>query len=84
MTADEFKFIRYMNADTSRFSFWVIFKDNRKHSYGKQGRKELISFFTDAIGPLGEKWQYEKTTHTFCIKLDKEADATMILLKYHR
>lgn len=82
MTTDDFKFIRYMNADTSRFSFWVIFKDNRKHPYGMKGRKELIKFFTDVLGPLGEKWQYEKTSHTFCIKLDRDIDATMFVLKY--
>jgi hypothetical protein len=71
-----------MNAETSRFSFWVIFHDRRAHHYGKAGRKDLIKFFTDALGPLGENWQYEKTHTTFCIKLNRDIDATMFVLKY--
>ncbi len=71
-----------MNAETSRFSFWIIFQDLRKHSYGVKGRKELISFFTSLLGPLGENWQYEKTPTTFAIKLNRDIDATMFVLKY--
>lgn len=84
MKTDEFKFIRYMNADTGRFSFWVIFQDLRISPYGKKGRKDLISFFTEILGPLGERWQYEKTTNTFCIKLNNDIDATMMVLRYNK
>jgi len=84
MTTDDIKFIRYMNADTGRFSFWVIFQDLRTHHYGKAGRKDLINFFSQALGPLGENWQYEKTPHTICIKLNKDIDATMMVLRYNR
>jgi hypothetical protein len=84
MTADEIKFIKYMNADTSRFSFWVIFKDNRKNPYGIKGRKELVSFFTQILGPLGERWQYEKNTQTVSIKLNNASDATMIVLQLNK
>ena len=82
MTADEIKFIRYMNADTSRFSFWVIFQDLRKHPYGIKGRKELISFFTEYLGPLGDRWHYEKTTTTVAVKLNDPSDATLFVLKF--
>jgi len=82
MTADDFKFIRYMNAEASRFSFWIIFQDLRKHAYGVKGRKELISFFTGILGPLGETWHYEKNSTTFSIKLDKDTDATLFVLRY--
>lgn len=82
MTADEFKFIRYMNANTSRFSFWIIFQDLRKYNLGKKERKNFLNFFTEILGPVGENWHYEKTVHTFCIKLNREADATMMLLRY--
>lgn len=82
MTADDFKFIKYMNAETSRFSFWVIFQDLRSSAYGVKGRKELTRFFTEILGPLGENWQYSKTESTFCIKLNKDIDATMFVLKY--
>ena len=84
MTSADMKFLRYMNADTGRFSFWVIFKDLRKNPYGKKGRKELIEFFTTILGPLGERWQYEKTLSTFCIKLNNDIDATMMVLRYNK
>lgn len=82
MTADEFKFIRYMNAKTNRFSFWVIFQDKRNYHLGQKGRKEFIKFFSEQLGPLGDRWEYEKTTSTFCIKLNNESDATMMTLRY--
>lgn len=84
MTADEFKFIRYMNADTGRFSFWIIFQDLRRNHYGKAGRKDLIKFFSEILGPLGDRWQYEKTHTTFCIKLNNDIDATMMVLRYNK
>lgn len=84
MTADQFKFIRYMNAATGRFSFWVIFQDLRKNPYGIRGRKELVAFFTEILGPLGDRWQYEKTNQTFCIKLNNDLDATMMVLRYNK
>ena len=82
MTTDDFKFIRFMNVETSRFSFWIIFQDLRRHSYGIKGRKELINFFTNILGPLGECWQYEKNSLGFIIKLNENANTTMFALKY--
>lgn len=73
-----------MNADTGRFSFWVIFQDLRSHHYGKAGRRGIITFFTEILGPIGERWQYEKTYNTFCIKLNNEIDATMMVLRYNK
>ena len=56
MTADEIRLIRYMNADTRRFSFWMIFQDNRPMApYGKRlQNKELVRFFetTNALQRL--------------------------------
>jgi hypothetical protein len=82
MTADDFKFIKFMNVETSRFSFWIVFKDSRNNNYGKRARKELIEFFTSILGPLGERWEYSKDSHTFTIKLNEGIDATMFALKY--
>jgi hypothetical protein len=81
MTADDFKFIRFMNVETSRFSFWVVFSDKRS-IYGKKSRRDLIDFFTPILGPLGERWEYSKDSHTFIIKLNEGVDATMFALKY--
>lgn len=45
MTADDIRIIRYMDTDTRRFSFWMIFLDNRFHYLGKKAaNKSLIKF----------------------------------------
>jgi hypothetical protein len=82
MTTDDFKFIKFMNVETGRFSFWTVFLDNRANSYGKKSRKELIEFFTSILGPLGERWEYSKDSRSFIIKLNEGVDATMFVLKY--
>ena len=84
MIADEIRLIRYMNVNTRRFSFWLIFQDNR-NIFGKKAKRDLIKFFESTMGPLGEKWSFEATkAGTFAIKADSEADVTMMLLKFHR
>lgn len=86
MTADDIRIIRYMNADTRRFSFWMIFQDNRPHVNSRRFRnKELIKFFESRIGPLGEKWQFDaRDAGTFAIKADSDLDVTMMLLKFYK
>lgn len=83
MTADEFRFIKYVNTNTSRFSFWLVFKHHTKLTNAR-ARKELISFFTPMLGPLGTKWHYERNALAFSLKLDSEADAIMMLLRYQK
>jgi hypothetical protein len=82
MTTDDFKFIRFVNVETSRFSFWAVFLDKRSDNYGKKSRKELIEFFTTVLGKLGDRWEYSKDSLSFIIKLNEEVDATMFALKY--
>ena len=87
MTADEIRLIRYMNADTRRFSFWMIFQDNRPTApYGKRlQNKELVKFFETTLGPVNTKWQFDASDHgRFIIKADSDLDVTMMLLKFHR
>jgi hypothetical protein len=81
MTIDDFRFIKFTNVETSRFSFWVVFLDKRP-IYGKKSRRDLIDFFTPILGPLGERWEYSKDSRTFIIKLNEGIDATMFSLKY--
>lgn len=84
MIADEIRLIRYMNANTRRFSFWLIFQDNR-NVVGKKAKRDLIKFFESTMGPLGAKWNFESTKNgRFAIKADSEADVTMMLLRFHR
>lgn len=86
MTADDIRLIRYMNADTRRFSFWMIFQDNRLDYRGRRVRnRELIKFFETIMGPLNDKWQFDASdAGTFVIKADSDLDVTMMLLRYHR
>ena len=86
MLADDIRLIRYMNADTRRFSFWMIFQDKRLDFHGRRYRnRELIKFFEATLGPMGEKWQFDASdAHTFVIKADNDLDVTMMLLRYHR
>ena len=83
MTTDDFRVIKYLDAKSNRFSFWVIFQ-NRKDFTSAKHRKAIINFFTPLLGPLGIKWQYERNAKTFLLKLDNEADATMVVLKYQK
>lgn len=83
MTADEFRFIKYVNANTSRFSFWLVFQNTVLTTSSKH-RKDIIKFFTPILGPLGDKWQYERNFITFCLKLDNEVDAMMMVLRYQK
>lgn len=86
MTADDIKLIRYMNADTRRFSFWMIFQDNRLDYFGRKLRnKQLVKFFETSLGPLNEKWQFDASgTGMFVIKADSDLDVTMMLLRFNR
>lgn len=86
MTADDIKLIRYMNADTRRFSFWMIFQDNRLDFFGRKLRnKQLVKFFETSLGPLNEKWQFDASdAGTFVIKADRDIDVTMMLLRFNR
>ena len=86
MTADDIKLIRYMNADTRRFSFWMIFQDNRLDYFGRKLRnKQLVKFFETSLGPLNDKWQFDASDEgRFVIKADSDLDVTMMLLRFNR
>lgn len=77
---DDFRFIKYVNTETSRFAFWLILQDTRDYIFGAHAKKELIKFFETFLGPLGERWTYARHFGTVIIKLDREVDATMIML----
>ena len=83
MTADNFVFIKYMNANASRFSYWCVFM-HRTYMTNAKARKEVINFFTPLLGPLGTNWQYERNSVTFTLKLNNEADAIMMVLRYKK
>lgn len=88
MLPDGIRFIRYMNAGTRRFSFWIIFIDDRNHKTDRDwsnGKKEIANFFKQTLGPAGNTWQFDNADHyRFILKLERDADATMMVLKFNR
>jgi hypothetical protein len=87
VTDIDFKFIRYMNVGSRRFSFWVTFRDLRssRRQSGQKAKKELIRFWSEILGTLGDRWEYSSySDNSFIIKLNSAQDVTMMLLKYHR
>lgn len=88
MLPDGIRFIRYMNAGTRRFSFWIIFIDDRRHKTSRDwsnGKKEIAKFFKDTMGPAGSTWQFDNADpKKFILKLERDSDATMMVLKFNR
>lgn len=88
MLPDGIRFIRYMNAGTRRFSFWIVFNDDRKHKTDRDwsiAKKQIAKFFKEALGPAGNTWQFDSADpKKFILKLDRDVDATMMVLKFNR
>lgn len=88
MTADDIRLVRYMNAATRRFSFWLIFEDTRMWpiNTGHLAKRSLIKFFESYLGPVGDRWQfdYSDAPKKVIIKADKDLDVTLMLLKFQR
>ena len=86
MISDDVKFVRYHATEAQRFGHWVLFKDYRsgRTSRGRAGRKDLIKFFESSLGPLGERWQYQKDENYYILKMHNEADVVMFLLRYNK
>lgn len=81
MNIEDIKIVRYVHTQTKKFNFWVEIKDYSK-AHGKTARKNLIKFFEQGLGPLGEKWQYAcYDPGSFVIKFDNEKDLLLFLLK---
>ena len=88
MTADDLRLVRYMNADTRRFSFWMIFEDQRMWpiNQGHLAKRSLIKFMESYLGPVNDRWQfdYSSAPKKIIIKADSDLDVTMMLLKFQR
>ena len=87
MQADELRLIRYMNAGTRRFSFWMIFQDQRMWptNSGHLAKRSLVKFFESYLGPAGKRWQFDcSDPKRIIVKADSDLDVTMLLLKFHR
>ena len=83
MTFDDVKLLKYKSTGARRFGFWVHFRDRRpvSESNGVRGRKKILKFFEESLGPLGEKWNYQKTDGEYIVKLNDERDLLFLLLR---
>lgn len=87
MTADDIRLVRYMNAATRRFSFWLIFEDKRMWpmNEGHLAKRSLVKFFESYLGPVGGRWQFDASDQRrIIVKADQDLDVTLLLLKFQR
>lgn len=85
MTFDDIKLIEYKSTGARRFGYWVHFRDRRpRHkASGKKGKLSIIKFVEQNIGPLGQRWQYQRYDQTeYILKLDTEHDLLLLLLRF--
>ncbi len=84
MTFDDVKLLRHKSTGARRFGYWVHFRDRRplSQSCGVRGRKMMLSFFEKSLGPLGQKWQYQKNDQEYILKLNDEKDLLFLLLRF--
>lgn len=83
MTFDDVKLIKHKTTGARRFGYWVQLRDRRpiQESAGVKGRKKILGFFEQSLGPLGDKWQYQKYDQEYIIKLNDERDLLFLLLR---
>ena len=83
MTFDDVKLLKYTSTGAKRFGFWIHFRDRRPvaESNGVRGRKKILKFFEERLGPLGEKWNYQKIDKEYILKLNSERDLLFLLLR---
>jgi hypothetical protein len=85
VTNDDIKINHYSILKAKRFNHWVTIHDLRssKNGSGKKGRKNFINFFQTILGPLGERWTFQKQDDfLYIIKIDNERDLLFFLLKF--
>lgn len=84
MNFDDVKLIKHHYTGANRFGFWVHLRDRRPValSSGRLGKKTIRKFIEQNLGPMGEKWQYEKfNTSDYFLKLNDEKDFLFFLLR---
>lgn len=83
MTFDDVKLLKYTSTGAKRFGFWIHFRDRRPvaESNGIRGKKKILKFFEERLGPLGEKWNYQKIDKEYILKLNSERDLLFLLLR---
>ena len=84
---DNIKIVRHFKGGKGRFANWFVLYDTRSNRSSAQSKREMILFFTQQFGKVGEKWDFDyarSQANQWVLKLDKESDATLFSLKYQR
>jgi len=86
MTLDDLNLVKYRTLDCQRFSHWVWLQDRSSGvDSNRLKKKKLRSFIASIIGDLAGRWQYQACDHSiYIIKLDKESDLIIFLLKFKK
>ena len=85
MTFDDVRLIKHQRTGAQRFGYWVQFRDQRPNSetQGVKGKKSMLKFITQCLGPMGIKWQYQRFDQVnYIIKMDQETDLLFFVLRF--
>jgi hypothetical protein len=81
MTFDDIRILTYKSTSAKRFGYWIFIRDNSS-KHGKAARKSVMTFFEQGLGPMGERWQYQKyNSCDYILKLNDERDFLFFMLK---
>lgn len=81
MTFNDIKILWHRSTDAQRFGYWIMLR-NHSSKQGRAARKEIIAFFQAGLGPMGDRWQYQKCAESdYILKLNDERDFLFFLLK---
>jgi len=81
MTFDDIKILWHRSTGAQRFGYWIMLR-NHSPKKGQAARKGIIAFFQTGLGPMGDRWQYQKcSSGDYILKLNDERDFLFFLLK---
>ena len=79
----DYRVVRYHSTKAKKYSFWLTVS-SIEHC-DRVARKTFIDFVENNLGPIGNRWQYQKISSTrFILKLCEEQDALLFLLKFKK
>jgi hypothetical protein len=81
MTFDDIKILWHRSTGAQRFGYWIMLRSHNSKR-GQAARKAIIAFFQAGLGPMGDRWQYQKCDESdYILKLNDERDFLFFLLK---
>jgi hypothetical protein len=85
MISEKIRVEKYFNTGSKKYSFWIFMGSSEIASVTKKEKKEFIKFAELNLGPIGQKWHYQRLdSGRFILKLNSETDAVFFLLKFKR